>query len=237
MKRNTISACLIGALSLFLEACGSDPVYIADSLKMKVYFEYKIAEVEVEINPIFQTDFEGNQAFDQLAYIEISSNPKQSLKVFSFIDPEILGLDWPFQILNKLPSGDLLPKPFAKSWLYEWKKEDLSYLLNQRDELSLGALFKNDEFKELPHGFLAVQNFYAEDGQRRGSVAVFGPSNDSAGGFFLIANMGKNPFENHNTLNREPLWEVHLKATERAEIISYGNYNFRHLMELRHLNL
>jgi len=203
----------------FLIGCGSEPIFIADSVRIRIFFMERMAEIEARLNENYRTKINSQERFDYLALIQMESKEAHKLKIVSHIDPEVLKKKWPFEKISRLPGGHRFPSPLKKGSLNQWQGDQFNFLTGDTEVLYLGATVQNDDFAILPEGFFAVQEIFAKDQTLRASLALFGPTKDSKGGLYLMSYLGINPF--HESQDRE-VFELDLKATEGAKIISHG---------------
>ena len=212
-------AFLVFLSGTFLIGCGSEPIFIADSVRIRIFFMERMAEIEARLNENYRTKINSQERFDYLALIQMESKEAHKLKIVSHIDPEVLKQKWPFEKISRLPGGHRFPSPLKKVPLNQWRGDQFSFLTGNTDVLHLGATVQNDDFSLLPEGFFAVQEVFAKDQTLRASLALFGPTENSKGGLYLMSYLGINPF--HEGLEQD-VFKLELTATEGAKIISRG---------------
>jgi hypothetical protein len=214
-----------------LLGCGSEPIFIAESVRIRIYFMERMAEIEARLNPNYRASINRQERFDQLAWIQMESNESHRLRIVSHIDPEVLQMKWPFEKMNRLPGGHRFPSPLKKSSINQWRGTNLHFLTGQISPLHLGGIAQSEDFSIMPEGFYAIQEIFAKDQSLRASLAVFGPTPHSPGGIYLMAYLGINPFEREIFDSDGHFLELELKATTGAKIISPGKWASSHWLQ------
>lgn len=225
-------------LALLLQACGSEPVFIADEVRFDVDIFSGLVRVEFDLNKDYFLPLTEETKFDELAKTWIHFDPDQKTsQVGVEIVADLLSASWPHEMIELSNQADDLKSFIQKKALLRWSKANQSLIYAEDAKLNFGGYVYDAVFAQLPNNFVAIQDFKDDRGVLKAKVAVLGPfkyqDKIMGGGLYYFAVMGENPFIEDDNSTSYSLHSFKVTASENSKINKLSLSDYFQMMLLK----